>query len=195
MDRLEMILLNEVSQRQIWYDIVYRWDLQKWSKCISVQNRNRVIHRKPALVHTCWLSLIRVWSPPTFTWYCCHLQAQVTVESEGGSRWSRNAIPTGSEWAPSMLVLYFREKGKRMKSAHSQVLLLDVWRKRSLKLLTLDFPFLMAGGDPEFKLTNLQSSKSPEIRALPSATCGNGWSLFILLILEFHIKVKKCSFS
>ena len=113
MDRLEMILLNEVSQRQIWYDIVYRWDLQKWSKCISVQNRNRVIHRKPALVHTCWLSLIRVWSPPTFTWYCCHLQAQVTVESEGGSRWSRNAIPTGSEWAPSMLVLYFREKGKR----------------------------------------------------------------------------------
>lgn len=49
-----------------------------------MQNRNRVIHFKPALSHTFWISLNRVLFPLSFAQYCCHLQAQVVVEFEVG---------------------------------------------------------------------------------------------------------------
>ena len=35
------IILSEVSQRQISYDITYMWDLKKWYKWTYLQNRNR----------------------------------------------------------------------------------------------------------------------------------------------------------
>ena len=38
---LEIIILSEVSQRQISYDITYMWNIKKWYKWTYLQNRNR----------------------------------------------------------------------------------------------------------------------------------------------------------
>ena len=40
---LEMIILREVSQRQIPYDFPYMWNLKKLYKQTYVQNRNRLV--------------------------------------------------------------------------------------------------------------------------------------------------------
>ena len=37
---LEIIILNEESQRQIAYDVTYMWNLRKWYKRIYLQNRD-----------------------------------------------------------------------------------------------------------------------------------------------------------
>ena len=39
---LEIIILSEVSQRQISYDITNIWNLKKWQKWTYLQNRNRL---------------------------------------------------------------------------------------------------------------------------------------------------------
>ena len=39
---LEIILLNEVNQRQILYNITYIWNLKQWYRWTYLQNRNRL---------------------------------------------------------------------------------------------------------------------------------------------------------
>ena len=39
---LEIVILSEISQRQISYDITYKWNLTKGYKWTYLQNRNRV---------------------------------------------------------------------------------------------------------------------------------------------------------
>ena len=38
---LKILLLSEVSQRQISYDIIYMWESKKWYEWTYLQNRNR----------------------------------------------------------------------------------------------------------------------------------------------------------
>ena len=39
---LEIIIVSEVSQRKISYNITYMWNLKKWDKWNYLQNRNRL---------------------------------------------------------------------------------------------------------------------------------------------------------
>ena len=51
---LEIIILSEVSQRQISYGII--WNLKRWQKWIYLQNRNR-------LTDLLWLKKTNLWLP------------------------------------------------------------------------------------------------------------------------------------
>ena len=39
---LDIIILSEVRERQISYDITYMWNLMKWYKWTYLQNRDRL---------------------------------------------------------------------------------------------------------------------------------------------------------
>ena len=49
---LEIIILSEISQRQISYDIAYMLNLKKWYKWTYLQNRNRLTDLENELMVT-----------------------------------------------------------------------------------------------------------------------------------------------